>query len=106
MTLYEVVKQISEKTLISEETVDVVLTEMTNVLNEEFISNGGLTKIIKLAKKKEGLPYLIDAAAERSGAEREDVVKVVNYMVDVLSKSLKSGGVKKVLQIIKSIKKS
>ena len=106
MTLYDVVKQISEKTSIPEENVDVILTQMTCVLNEEFISgNGGLTKIMKLAKKKEGLPYLIDETTERSECDREDVSKVVNYMVNVLGKSLKSGGVKKVLEIIKSIKK-
>lgn len=106
MTLYNVVKQISKETLLSEETVDIVLTQMTCVLNEEFISgSGGLTKIMKLAKKKEGLPYLIDETTERSECDREDVSKVVNYMVNVLGKSLKSGGVKKVLEIIKSIKK-
>ena len=106
MTLYDVVKQISKETSIPEEKVDVILTQMTCVLNEEFISNGGLTKIMKLAKKKEGLPYLIDETAERTEADREEVSKVVNYMVNVLGKSLKSGGVKKVLEIIKSIKKS
>lgn len=107
MTLYEVVKQISLKTEVPEETVDVILTEMTCVLNEKFLSeNGGLTKIIKLAKKKDGLPLLIEETMERSGASEEDVSKVVNYMVDTLKKSLKSGGVKKVLEIIKSIKKN
>ena len=113
MTTYEVVKQISKDTSINEETVDLVLTEMTNVLNENFLSgNVGFSKIIKLAKKKDGLSFLTEETYKRieesdtevENITLEDVETIVKYMVELMRKSFKSGGMKNLMKIIKSLK--
>lgn len=106
MTAYELVKKISKDTDISEEHVDAILTETTNTLNRDFLNGDNqLANMMKLAKKKVGLPLIIETVTKNTELPSEEVSQVVQYVVKSLATSLKTGGAKALLKTMKQIKR-
>lgn len=106
MTDYEFAGKLAKDTGLEVEHVDKILTEFTNVLNDTFLSDTNYLKtLLAFIKKKQGLSMIIEETQKRSEMPEEEVKTVVNYMMGQLKQALKSGGIKRVMTIIKTIKK-
>ena len=105
LNTYEFASNLAKEKEIPVKHVDLILTEMTNVMNETILSGENqLSKIMNFAKKRQGLSDLTAAVVERTELPEEEVASIINYMCQKLKASLKSGGVKNMMNIIKSIK--
>lgn len=107
MTVQDLLRDVSKKTKIEYNQVDNTVKKMVAVMNDgEYSTVGKITKMLRSLKKKKDVIKISKQTTEETGYPYEEVFPVVEYMLDIMKKTLSTGGIPAIMKMVKEMKEN